>query len=253
MPRLLFLASLCCVPASALLAGDKIEVSGVKIHYRVEGEGPPVVLIHGLHSSATMNWQRPGIVSRLAKDYQVIALDLPGHGESDKPQTPDAYGLQMVEDVARLHDHLKAKRAHIVGYSMGGMVAMKFMTQHQDRVISAIVGGMGWLREGSRLQKAWGRMPARAGSRTPVACIRGLGRLAVTEDELRAIRVPVVILVGDRDPTKRLYVDPLRRVRKDWRVIEIEGAGHLNCIVKPQFKEEIKHWLAEHQVPVKVP
>src|SRR5215470_4935531 len=96
---------------------EKFDVNGVKIHYIVEGKGEPVVLIHGLYSSAAINWQLPGTVRKLSKNYQVIALDLPGHGDSDKPDNPDAYGLQMVEDVIRLLDHLKIQKAHIVGYS----------------------------------------------------------------------------------------------------------------------------------------
>ena len=245
---LILLAPLYLVPVSPLIAAsENLVVKGVKLHYLIEGTGTPVVLIHGLHSSGAANWKAPGIISLLSKDYQVIALDMPGHGESDKPENPDAYGLQMVEDVVRLLDHLKLRKAHIVGYSMGGMVTVKFISKHQDRVLSGIVGGMGWLREGSRLQEFWERMPTREGSRTPAACVRGLGRLAVTKEELQAMSVPVVIMVGDRDPTNRLYVAPLRQVRKDWNVIEIEGAGHLNCVVKPQFKEEIKRWLDGHR------
>ena len=247
IPWLIFTVVLCQVLVSTLSAGETLDVRGVKIHFIVEGKGEPVVLIHGLYSSAAVNWQMPGIISMLSKDYQVIALDMPGHGESDKPESPDAYGLQMVEDVVQLLDHLKVKKAHIVGYSMGGMVTVKFISKHQDRVLSGIVGGMGWLREGSRLQRFWEQSPAREGSRTPGACVRGLGRLAVTKEELQAIRVPVVILVGDRDPTNRLYVTPLRQVRSDWESIEIEGAGHLNCVVKPQFKEEMKRWLDGHR------
>jgi pimeloyl-ACP methyl ester carboxylesterase len=151
--------------------------------------------------------------------------------------------VELVEDVIRLLDHLKIQKAHIVGYSMGGMIAVKFMTRHQERALSGVVGGMGWLREGSALQKLWERMPNRGARSAPSACARNLGKLAVTEAELRRIRVPVVVIVGDRDPVKRLYVDPLRPVRKDWEVIEIEDAGHLNCVVKTQFKEEIAKWL----------
>jgi pimeloyl-ACP methyl ester carboxylesterase len=65
----------------------------------------------------------------------------------------------------------------------------------------------------------------------------------VTEAELKRIRVPVIVIVGDRDPVKRFFVDPLRSVRNDWEVIEIQNAGHLNCVIKPQFKEEISAWL----------
>src|SRR5262249_41050521 len=221
----------------------RFDAKGVKLHYIVEGEGEPVVLIHGLSSSARINWQMPGIVSLLSKKYRVIALDMPGHGESDKPANNEAYGLEMVEDVARLLDHLKIQKAHIIGYSMGGMIAVKFMARHQERVLSGVVGGMGWLREGSALQKLWERMPGRDGLGTPSACARNLGKLAVTESELRRIHVPVVVIVGDRDPVKRLYVAPLQPVRKDWAVIEIKDAGHLNCVVKTQFKEEIADWL----------
>lgn len=61
---------------------------------------------------------------------------------------------------------------------------------------------------------------------------RGVSELALTENELKAIRIPVRILVGDRDPMRRMYAVPLQKVRNDWRVVEIQGAGHLNCIFK---------------------
>lgn len=239
----MFLVAFGGQPASA----QTFDANGVRLHYIVEGKGQPVVLIHGLHSSIRMNWQIPGVISMLSKNYQVIALDLPGHGESDNPTSEAAYGAEMVEDVVRLLDHLNIKRAHIAGYSMGGMIALKFMAKHQDRVLSGIVGGMGWLREGSALQNFWERMPERQGGSTPSACARSLGKLALTEAELRAINVAVEIIVGDRDPTKRLYVTPLEQVRKDWPVVEIKDAGHLNCIIKPQFKEAIAAWLAKHR------
>jgi pimeloyl-ACP methyl ester carboxylesterase len=249
MPKLLFLLSLsvsCYAFNSRPASAQTFDANGVKLHYIVEGKGQPVVLIHGLQSSIRMNWQMPGVISMLSKNYQVIALDLPGHGESDKPATEAAYGTELVEDVVRLLDHLNIKRAHIVGYSMGGMIAMKFMAKHQDRVLSGIAGGMGWLRESSALQNFWERMPERQGGSTPSACARSLGKLALTEAELRAINVPVEVIVGDRDPTKRLYVTPLERVRKDWPVVEIKDAGHLNCIIKPQFKAAIADWLSKH-------
>lgn len=248
-PKTFFISLIICAYAFASppASAQTFDAGGVRLHYIVEGKGQPVVLIHGLHSSIKMNWQMPGVISMLSKNYQVIALDLPGHGESDKPTSEAAYGAEMVEDVLRLLDHLNIRRAHIAGYSMGGMIAMKFMAQHQDRVLSGIVGGMGWLREGSALQTFWERMPERQGGNTPAACARSLGKLALTEGELRAIKVPVEIIVGERDPTKRLYVAPLEHVRKDWPVVEIKDAGHLNCIIKPQFKEAIADWLSKHR------
>ena len=220
--------------------------NGVSIHYILKGKGEPVVLIHGLHSSARMNWQMPGIIDDLSRNYQVIALDLPGHGESDRPSREEAYGLEMVEVVVRLLDHLKIKKAHIIGYSLGGMIALKLAARHPQRVRTVVVGGMGWMREGSFLQKVWERTPEREGSRTPAECVRSIGRLALTREELSGIRIPLIVLVGDRDPVKRLYVASLQEARRDWTVIEIKDAGHLNCIVRAQFKEEIRRWLASH-------
>ncbi|HLX64115.1 MAG TPA: alpha/beta hydrolase [Planctomycetota bacterium] len=220
--------------------------NGVKIHYVVEGKGEPVVLIHGLFSSAMMNWQLPGVVVELAKNHQVIALDARGHGASDKPDKEEAYGAEMAEDVARLIDHLQIKKAHIVGYSMGGMIAMKFITKHPDRVLSGLLGGMGWLREGGLLEKVWDHMGSGSSGGAKMAA-KTLGKLAVSEAELKAVSVPIEVLVGDRDPCKALYVAPLQTVRSDWPVIEIKGAGHMDCILKPEFKTEIVKWLAKQE------
>ena len=229
-------------------ASQTFDANGVKIHYTVEGKGEPVVLIHGLNASANLNWRLPGIIQELAKDHQVIALDLPGHGRSDKPEKEEAYGTQIVEDIILLMDHLKVKQAHIVGYSLGGMVAVKLLATHPDRALSGTLGGMGWLKEGSRLQRFWEQVPAREG-RTPPAFLHGIGKLAVSEEDLKKIRVPVKIFVGDNDPVKRLYVAPLRDVRQDWEVVEIKDAGHINCIAKKEFREGIAQWLRKNTKP----
>lgn len=216
---------------------------GVNLQYTVEGEGPPVILIHGLYSSGQMNWRAPGTTQELAKHFQVITLDVRGHGGSGKPTEESAYGLELVEDVVRLMDHLKIQKAHIVGYSMGGMITMKLLTRHPERVQSAVLGGMGWLRQGSPLQNVWSQMPERNVRATPPACARSLGALAVTAEEVKAIRVPVLVVVGDRDPVRSLYVVPLQQLRPDWKVTEVADAGHINCIVKTDFRKTIGEWL----------
>ena len=213
------------------------------MRYTIEGKGEPVVLIHGLYANAQMNWRGPGIIKALARNYQVIALDVLGHGGSGKPKDEEAYGVGMAEDVIRLLDHLKIQKAHLVGYSMGGMITMKLLTRHPDRVRSAILGGMGWLSQDSLLQHFWTQLPPPKSSVTPLACVRSLGALAVTEEEAKAIRVPVTILVGERDPCRQLYVVPLEQIRPDWPVKVIPGAGHINCIFRSAFKKAIKDWL----------
>jgi pimeloyl-ACP methyl ester carboxylesterase len=103
---------------------------GVKIRYVDVGRGEPVVLVHGFSSSLEANWGNQGIIEKLSKDFRVIALDCRGHGKSDKPHDAASYGLNMIEDVTRLLDHLAVRRAHIVGYSMGGAITGKFITMH---------------------------------------------------------------------------------------------------------------------------
>lgn len=238
------------VNGSSAVRGESrtFDAGTVKIHFLVEGSGETVVLIHGLHSTAQINWVRNGVFAELAKDHQVVALDLPGHGQSSKPTSDDAYGLALVTDVVRLLDHLKIEKAHIVGYSLGGMVAAKLLATHPQRTLSGLIGGMGWLRQGSRLQRIWAQMPAREEARTPPAFVRNVGNLALSEQEILRIRVPVEVVVGDRDPVKGLYVAPLRRFRPDWPIIEIHDAGHLNCIVKDQFRREIAAWVRKQSL-----
>ena len=214
--------------------------NGVKIHYVIQGKGDPVILVHGLTSTSKLNWEMPGTIAELAKHYRVIAFDNRGHGQSDKPEREDQYGVQMVEDVVRLMDHLHITKAHVVGYSLGGMIALKLLTLHPERLRSAVLGGMGWLKADSPFQHYWEEAKGRRTAKVPAACVRGIAKLAVTEDEVKAVRVPVTIIVGERDPCRRLYVEPLVRVRPDWPEHVVQGAGHMNCILKPDFKTQIE-------------
>ncbi|HEV3146212.1 MAG TPA: alpha/beta hydrolase [Gemmataceae bacterium] len=224
-------------------ASGTFDSKGVKICYAVQGKGEPVVLVHGWLSSAAINWDLPGITAALAKDYQVIELDVRGHGQSDKPTKEEEYGPELVEDIVRLLDHLEVKKAHIVGYSMGGVITANFIVKHPDRVLSGTLGGMGWLREGSLEQKVFA-----AGGRDgkPVGlCFKSLAKLALTEEQIKSIKVPVAVIFGDKDGLKKLYADPLKSVRADWPVIEIKDADHISCIMKPEFREGIQKWLAK--------
>ncbi len=249
MLRTLFIFAIALFALQFTTRADDFDSAGVKIHYTVEGKGEPVILIHGLYSSAMMNWGLPGITADLARNYQVIALDCRGHGQSDKPTAEGSYGVQMVEDVVRLMDHLHLQSAHIVGYSMGGMIAMKLAVLHPARVRSTTLGGMGWMQEGSPLQNFWAQAGQRSerggGFGPPPALQHGFTEFAVTAAQVKAIKTPITCIVGDRDPCRRLYVAPLIQLRPEIPEHVITGAGHIACVTKPEFKAEVHATLAK--------
>jgi pimeloyl-ACP methyl ester carboxylesterase len=232
--------------ASLPLRADDFDSAGVRIHYTVQGSGEPVILIHGLYASAQKNWGFPGVIADLSQHYRVIALDCRGHGDSGKPTNEGDYGVKMVEDVVRLMDHLHLASANIVGYSMGGMIALKLAATHPDRVHSAILGGMGWMKEGSSLQHVWEGMVGHERFGAPPALLHGFAEFAVTAEQIKALKMPIAVVIGERDPCRKMYVDPLLEIRPDIPEHVISGAGHITCIFKPEFKTQIDAALAHN-------
>lgn len=124
--------------------GHLLDADGFKIFYTDEGQGEPVILVHGLGANADLNWRRAGITTALATDFRVVAMDIRGHGLSQTSHEPKDYGIEMVKDVFRLMDHLDIERAHIAGYSLGGFIALKCVAEHPERIISAAYCASGW-------------------------------------------------------------------------------------------------------------
>lgn len=261
--------------------------NGTKIHYTVQGEGEPVILVHGFTADIERQWGLPGIIRNLTPDYQVIALDNRGHGKSDKPHGKEHYGVEMVKDVVRLMDHMEIEKAHVVGYSMGGFMTMYLLTHYPDRLLSATPAGAGWLVSGDpnasmmtelaeSLESGKGFGPlvralTPAGEPEPTkemiagfnallsatndvialaAVIRGMSELEVTAEQLKANKVPTLALIGEVDPLKTA-VDAMEAVMSNLEVIVIEGANHMTAFTKPTFVEGLKAHLAKHgeQVP----
>lgn len=142
LPLALFAAT-GLTPGFASADDGTFDSNGVKIRYITEGTGEPIVLIHGWMADSSMWGQdKAGKTKLEALDgFQAIALDCRGHGQSGKPHDVSKYGPEMAADVVRLLDHLKLKKAHLVGYSSGAFIAGHVAANHPERVISIVYGG----------------------------------------------------------------------------------------------------------------
>ena len=256
---------------------------GLKIHYTMQGKGKPLVLIHGFTASIDTNWRGPGIIEALANDFQVIAVDARGHGKSDKPHDPAAYGPHMGEDVIRLLDHLGIMKAHIAGYSMGGAITLQLLATYPDRFLSAVLGGAGWQAPGSDVEKqmvaladsleqgkgigplvialnpAGQPMPTAEaiaaisqrlmGSNDPLALaavIRGSAAIRpVTREALQRNRVPTCAVVGEMDPVKAT-VDGMVGLMGQLEVKVLPGRDHLTAVADPRLANSMREFLLRH-------
>ena len=107
-----------------------LSMSAIEVGYTVEGEGPPLYMVHGI-GSRRATWA--GLVPSLADDFTCVSYDLRGHGDSPVPPTP--YSLDdLVEDLEALRDRLGHERIHVVGHSLGGMIGPAYARAHPDRV-----------------------------------------------------------------------------------------------------------------------
>ena len=112
-----------------------VTANDVRLYYEETGAGPPLLLIHGLGSS-TRDWWRQ--VEHFADQYRVITFDVRGHGRSDKP--PGPYHIPLfAEDTAQLLQALDAAPAHVIGLSMGGMIAFQLAADHLDLVRRLVI------------------------------------------------------------------------------------------------------------------
>ncbi|MBV1885848.1 MAG: alpha/beta hydrolase [Parvibaculaceae bacterium] len=124
---------------------NKFQSDGVGIAYKVEGEGAPIVLVHGFASTHIANWVAPGWVAQLRDmGRQVVMFDLRGHGQSALLYDPDAYRLsQLAQDLKNLIAHLGLEKPDVMGYSLGAMIALRLGVDAPDVPGSIIAAGIG--------------------------------------------------------------------------------------------------------------
>ena len=260
--------------------------NGVKIRYATAGEGETVVLIHGWMSDATM-WGRdasgnPRLDPSGAPGFRFVALDCRGHGKSDKPHAPAKYGAELAADVVRLLDHLKVKKAHLVGYSMGAFIAGKVAATHPDRVSSLFYGGQAPLLAGTSTRSEEVETFAKAVEEgkdlgeyllavtppdkpklTPevasafaklmfkgkdvkalAAAGRSFGDLSVKIEDLKKCRAPMLFVYGSQEAesTKARGAE-IRKALGRGELKVIEGADHVTAPVRREFGASLVEFL----------
>ncbi len=245
----------------------------VKIHYVTSGtEGSWVVLIHGYTGSAEGNWYANGVAAALSDRHRVVALDCRNHGKSDKP-TPGGPG--RAKDVIELMNHLGIERAHVHGYSMGGMITARLLGLIPERIITAGFGGSGVrevddefaalvpadpegtdpeeaeasrnLRISAAMNNGMTREQAEAAAakpaapRTPPAAATAAGPAqgapAEVQLDLRKVDIPVLAINGEYD---RPYAKTHRlwRELRDFTSVVLPGKSHLTAIVAATIPPE---------------
>jgi len=240
----------------------------VEIAYLDEGQGEPIVLVHGFASTKEVNWVNPGWMTTLTRaGRRAIALDNRGHGASSKLHDPAAYhSATMAEDVRALLDHLSLERADVMGYSMGARIIAFLSLAHPSRVRAAIFGGLGIrLVEGVGLPQSIAdalEAPSLATVTDPVgrvfrsfaeqtksdlkalaACIRG-SRQVLSREQVASLAPPVMVAVGTNDEVAG-SPEALAALIPGARALPIVGRDHMLAVGDKTFKAGVLDFLSQ--------
>jgi pimeloyl-ACP methyl ester carboxylesterase len=244
---------------------------GFNLAFIDQGNGEPVLLIHGFASSHSVNWVTPGWVKTLTEaGYRAIAFDNRGHGASSKSYEPEDYRAQkMAGDAAALLDHLGIPRAHVMGYSMGARIAAFMALDYPEKVATLILGGLGegmvkgvgdWdpiadallADDPASVTHPRGRMfrtfadQTKSDRRALAACIE-TSRDLIGADEVAGIYQPTLVAVGTTDdiagsPTVLADLMP------HGEAFAIEGRDHMLSVGDRTFKKRVLEFLREHPI-----
>src|SRR5277367_3079780 len=242
----------------------------VEIAYLDEGEGDPILLVHGFASSKNVNWVYPAWVSELKKNgRRVIAFDNRGHGESGKLYDAADYEIAtMAGDISALMDHLKIERADVMGYSLGSRMTAVLALRAPQRLRSAILGGIGiGLIEGGgpgenvaaaleaasldevtdpvgRTFRAFADQ-TRSDRLALAACLRG-SRGLMTREQAAAISVPVLIAVGTVDEIAGSAA-ALGKTIPGAEVLDIPNRDHMRAVGDKVYKSGVLDFLSRRK------
>ena len=243
-------------------------VNGLNMYYEVHGRGAPVVLLHGAFMTITNNWE--GWISELSKTRQVIAVEMQGHGRTaDIPR--DITLANLADDVAALLTYLKIARADLIGYSMGGAVAMQVAIRHPAKVRRAVIISSTFRRDGMVPEglDALSKLTAddfkgspieaeyRKLSPTPEAFPRLVQRVLAPAskgydfgaDQLQATTAPMFFIHGDADGVRLAHVAEMFRLKGG----EIHGDVRPRSASRLAILPNTTHVTLMQRMPIIVP
>jgi pimeloyl-ACP methyl ester carboxylesterase len=242
---------------------------GVEIAFLDEGEGEPIVLVHGFASNKEVNWVFPGWVSTLSRaGRRVIALDNRGHGASTKLYDPAAYhSAIMADDVRALLDYLDLSRADVMGYSMGARNTAFLAMANPERMRSGVLGGVGIRLVGgvglqpetialgleapsladvadptARTFRAFAEQ-TKSDLRALAACLRG-SRQPLERDHLVRITVPLLVAAGSNDIVAGSPGE-LAALIPGAQALDIPGRDHMVAVGDKAFKAGVLEFLGK--------
>jgi len=240
----------------------------VELAYLDEGEGEPILLIHGFASSKEVNWVNPGWISALTRSgRRVIALDNRGHGQSAKLYDPaDYHTKRMADDARALLDHLDIERADVMGYSMGARITAFLALHYPERVRSATLGGLGLhLVDGVGLPEsiaealeapsladvtdAQGRTfrafadQTHSDRRALAACIRG-SRQVMSREAAAGLKPPVLIAIGSKDVIAG-SPEQFAAIIPGAQAVTIPNRDHMLAVGDKVYQEAVLKFLQE--------
>jgi pimeloyl-ACP methyl ester carboxylesterase len=246
---------------------QKFNSDGVEIAYSDQGQGTPVLLIHGFASNARVNWEATGWAKTLLETgYRVIAIDNRGHGESEKLYDPAQYSAPiMADDAAGLLTHLGITRAAVIGYSMGARITAFMTIVHPTRVSRAVFAGLAERMvlgvPGSEPIAEAMEAPSldsitdlgaksfrifaeqtKSDKRALAACIRS-SRVKIKPEALGQITCPVLVVAGEVDDVAG-EVQPLVDLIPGAKGVVLPGRNHMNAVGDKGFKKSVLDFLA---------
>lgn len=226
-------------------------LNGIEIAYEVTGAGPAVLLSHGYGETGRM-WR--GQQPALGERHRLITWDMRGHGGTGAALDPAQYSLEAtVADMRALLRHVGEERAVIGGLSLGGYVSLAFYGVHPEMVRALVICDSGPGYRNAEARAAWnGRAFERAAGLEqrgePGLAHAARGMLAQTDarviDLLPAIRVPTLIVLGDKDEPFVAPCEYMARKIPGARLEIIRGAGHMSNVDQPEaFNRVVRDFL----------